>query len=245
MLCTIVGVGSGLGAALARRFADGGCQVALVARSSETTAPIVDALEEAGHDARGFIGDASFPASLDGAFGEIQNWAGDSDVLIYNASAMITGLASELTPERIQLEMNTNLGGAIAAVRNTLPAMRARKSGTIIFTGGGLAIEPYPDWASLGAGKAALRAYSIALYKEVAAEGLRVTNIAICGIIEPDGPFDPGIIADRYWKIHEEPPGSFSREIVYLPPGADPYYNDVTGAYRALSNPIISSEADA
>lgn len=242
MLCTIVGAGSGLGAALARRFASGGCQIALVARSPETTAPIVDALKDAGHDARGFVGDASSPASLDGAFEEIRKWAGDTDILIYNASAMIAGPASELTPERVQLEMAANLGGAIASVCNTLAAMRAKKSGTIIFTGGGLAIEPYPDWASLAAGKAALRAYSIALHKEVAAEGVHVANIAICGIIKPDGPFAPSVISDRYWKIHEELPGSFSREVVYLPKDADPFYNDETGAHRALSNPVVSSE---
>lgn len=245
MLCTIVGAGSGLGAALAARFASGGFQIALVARSPRTTAPIVNALKEASHDARGFVGNASSPASLDSAFEEIKNWAGDTDVLIYNVSAMKAAPASELTPERVLSEMATNLGGAIASVRNTLPAMRTRKSGTVIFTGGGLAIEPYPEWASLAAGKAALRAYSIALHKEVAADGVHVANIAICGIIEPDSPFDPNIIADRYWTIHEELPGSFSREIVYLPPGADPYYNDVTGSYRTLSNPIISSEGEA
>lgn len=245
MLCTIVGAGSGLGAALARRFANGGYQIALVARRPETTAPIVDALKEAGHDARGFVCDASSSSSLDSSYENIRNWAGDTDVLIYNASAMISAPASELTPERVQSETAINLGGAIASVRNTLPAMRVQKSGTIIFTGGGLALEPYPEWASLAAGKAALRAYSIALHKEVAADGVHVANIAICGIIERGGPFDPKLIADRYWKIHEEPPGSFSREIVYLPPGADPYYNDATGAYRALSNPIISSGGDA
>lgn len=245
MLCTVVGAGSGLGAALAWRFAKGGYQMALVARNSETTTPIVDALGKAGHGACGFVGDASSSSSLGAAFEEIRNWAGDTDVLIYNASAMIAGLASELTPERVQSEMAINLGGAIVSVRATLPAMKVRKSGTIIFTGGGLAIEAYPDWASLAAGKAALRAYSIALYKEVATEGVHVANIAICGIIKPDGPFDPQRIADLYWKIHQEPQGAFSREVVYLPSGADPYYNDASGAYRTWSKPIVSFGGDA
>lgn len=245
MLCTIVGAGSGLGAALGRRFAGEGYRIALVARRPATLAELANEFIDRGHDARGFAGDAASPSSLDEAFEEIRRWAGDTSVLLYNASAMRAGQASDLTPERLQLEMATNLGGAVAAVRNTLPAMRLQRKGTIIFTGGGLAIEPYPEWASLAAGKAALRAYSIALHKEVAAEGVHVANIAICGIIEPGGPFDPDLIADRYWEIHQEAPASFSREAIYLPSGADPFYNDEAGSHRALSHPIVSSDRPA
>lgn len=245
MLCTIVGAGSGLGAALAHRFGRGGCRLALVARRSDALGRIADELMGHGHEARGFAGDASSPSSLDDVFEEIRGWAGNTDVLIYNAAAMRAGQASDLTPERLQLEMAINLGGAVASVRNTLPAMRLRRRGTIIFTGGGLAIEPYPEWASLAAGKAALRAYSFALHKEVASEEVHVASIAICGLIEAGGPFDPGLIAERYWAIHQEALGSFSREVIYLPQGADPYYNDATGAHRALSYPIISSDRPA
>lgn len=245
MLCTIIGAGSGLGAALARRFADEGYQIALVARSLDTMAPTVAVLRDAGKNTQAFAADASSPVSLQNAFEAIQKWAGDTDVLIYNAAAMVPGPVLEFTPEQVQSEMATNLGGAITAVRNTLPAMRARKSGTIIFTGGGSSFEPYPGWASLAVGKAALRAYSIALHKELAPESVHVANIAICGFIEPVGPFDPSIIADNYWKIHQEKPGSFTREVMYLPEGADPFYGDVTGTYRAFSKPIGSTERAA
>ena len=240
MLCTIVGAGKGLGAALAYRFAAGGCRVALVARKAETTAETITALTRAGHDVRGFLADAALPASIDAAFQQIRGWGHETDILIFNVAAMIPGKASEITAERVGLEMSANLGGAITCVQNTLPAMRKRQSGTILFTGGGLALEPYPDWASLAAGKAALRAYSIALYKELAQENIHVSVIAICGTIQPGTDFDPDLISNLYWNIHKELPGSYTRERIYLPKGADPYYNDAEGLYQAISNPIVA-----
>jgi NAD(P)-dependent dehydrogenase (short-subunit alcohol dehydrogenase family) len=122
--------------------------------------------------------------------------------------------------------------------------VRAKRRGTIIFTDGGLALEPYPSWSSLAAGKAALRAYAIALHKEVAAENIRVAVIAICGIIEPGGLFDPDLLADSYWKVHAIDAGRL-RELVYLPAGADPYYNDPKGIYRSVSQPIRAAEPKA
>lgn len=240
MLCTIIGAGPGLGSALARRFASEGCAMALVARTTGSISTTAAQLDESGHAARAFIADASDPPSLDRAFEEIRQWRGPTDILIYNAAAMVPGQASELDAARIVTEMAVNLGGAVTAVANVLPAMRDRKRGTIIFTGGGLALEPYPEWTSLAAGKAALRAYALALHKEMAAEDVHVAVVAVCGIIEANTSFDPGRIADIYWQLHAQPSGSFSKEIVYLPVGADPYYNDPRGLYRHLSDPIVA-----
>jgi hypothetical protein len=46
--------------------------------------------------------------------------------------------------------------------------MIRRKKGVIIFTGGGLALEPFPEWTSLALGKAALRNMAISLFKLLA-----------------------------------------------------------------------------
>ena len=239
MLCTIIGAGPGLGAALGRRFGKGGYRVAIVTRNRKAVDDLTTSLERIGIETRGFLADASLPTDLDKAFDEIKAWGGRTDVLIYNVAAMHSTVASDLTPGQALHEMEINFGGAIRSVNNVLPAMRARKAGSILFTGGGLALEPYPEWASLAAGKAALRVYSIALHKQVALEGIHVAAIAVCGIIEAGGPFDPDLIAEAYWNLHSEKPGAFSRELIYLPKGADPFYNDAHGTYRELSEPIV------
>lgn len=119
--------------------------------------------------------------------------------------------------------------------------MRVARAGTILFTGGGLALEPYPEWCSLAAGKAALRAYSLALHKEALTFGVHVAVIAVCGIIQRGGLFDPERIAELYWTLHAEGSGAFSREVVYLREGAEAYYNDPSGAHRSSSDPIVAS----
>jgi NAD(P)-dependent dehydrogenase (short-subunit alcohol dehydrogenase family) len=172
------------------------------------------------------------------AIASAQAWGGEIDVLIYNAAAMHESMASLLTFEAFVADAAINIGGALTSVSAVLPSMRARRFGTILFTGGGLALEPYPAWSALAAGKAALRSYAIALHKEVGADNVQVAVISICGIIEPGGPFDPNLIADRYWELHATAAGRRQRELVYLPTGADPYYSDPQAIYRSASRPI-------
>ena len=235
MLCTIVGAGSGLSASIARRFGREGHRVALLSRSIRSD--LVQHLEAEGIVARAFKVDASVPDDLARVFREVEDWEGRTDTLVYNAAAMLSGPASALTAARVLDEMATNLGGAVASVQAVLPQMKACRSGTILLTGGGLALEPYPTWTSLAAGKAALRAYGIALHKELAPDSVRVCVIAVCGIVEESGAFNPDLIADIYWRLHnsDQPP---PREVVYLPAGADPFYNDPEMIYRGVSFPI-------
>ena len=76
----VVGVGQGLGAALVKRFALGGCSVAAVARNAEALDAIVTPIEsethsEAGGEIKAFPADASDPLSLGSAFSSIRAWA--------------------------------------------------------------------------------------------------------------------------------------------------------------------------
>ena len=51
-----------------------------------------------------------------------------------------------------------NIGGAMVAAQAAAPKMMARGSGSILFTGGGFALQPHPDYLSLSIGKAGIRA---------------------------------------------------------------------------------------
>ena len=238
--CVIVGAGPGLGFKIARRFARGGFATALVGRNPSKLDRLAEALTADGYSARGFAADAGNEVALSSAFARIAEWNGDLGILIYNAADLVADSVTDMTPSIMMERMATNLGGAITSVNQVLPAMRERGAGTILITGGGLALEPYPDWTALSAGKAALRSYGIALHKALAPEGIHVAVVAVCGVIEADGPFDPDLIAQEYWLLHEEAKPNWRRELVYLPVGADPFYNDPSGAYRSTSLPIAA-----
>ncbi len=236
--CIIVGAGHGLGMNVARRFAQGGFDLALISRKQEKLDSIAETLNLEGFAAQGFTANAAIEERLNSAFDRIKQWNANIGVLIYNAAAMISDNVIDLTPSAMMDNMALNLGGAICSVNQVLPSMRGRGGGSIMITGGGLGLEPYPNWASLSAGKAALRSYTIALHKALAPEEIHVSVIAVCGIVESGGQFDPDRIAKEYWQLHVETKPNWRRELVYLPQGADPYYNDSEGVYRSTSLPI-------
>lgn len=235
--CLIVGAGPGLGLALARRFGAGGLPLGLIARKTETLEALVAELETAGHRAAGSAADAGDPAALLGAIDELQGRLGPAAALIYNAAVLRPELPTALDPRRLCEEFRVNVQGALVSAQAAIPAMRARGRGTIVFTGGGLALEPYPGYSSLALGKAALRSLAFSLHKELAPDGIHVAVVAVCGIVEPGGPFDPTRIAEHYWRLHAAPRGVEDRELIYQPPGSDPYYNDPERRYAPVSLP--------
>jgi NADP-dependent 3-hydroxy acid dehydrogenase YdfG len=71
-------------------------------------------------------------------------------------------------------EFAVNVGGALVAAQTVLPSMIKRNGGHIIFTGGGLALDSYPEWTSLSLGKSALRSLAFSLHKEFSPNNVSV-----------------------------------------------------------------------
>ena len=95
--------------------------------------------------------------------------------------------------------------------------MIAAGRGSILFTGGGLALDP-TGWlaaASLAIGKAGLRSLAQTLHAELAPKGIHAGTVTVAGAIAPGTPFDPAHIADAFWSLHEDTPGAFRPEIVF------------------------------
>lgn len=225
-VCFIVGAGPGVGEAIARRFAAGGFGIGLVARDAGKLAAMADRLGAAGAVAAWHAADAGDVAGFNDALTSLTATLGPCDVLIYNAAVLRPATALELETDRIEAELSVNLLGAHRAAKFVAPGMVERGQGAILFTGGGLALEPFPEWTSLALGKAALRSLSLSLYKELAPRGVHVSVIAICGIVAPGGPFDPDQITAEYWRLATAPGGIEDREVILQPAGTDPFYND-------------------
>lgn len=231
----IVGSGAGISAAVARRFGREGYRLGLISRSEESLEQQCDNLSTLGIDARFAVADAGDLPRLNRAVDNLIKDLGRCDVLIYNASVMRPGDLFELSLERLQEELSVNLLGAFQTAQQVAPAMIERGKGAILFTGGGLALEPYPEWTSLALGKAALRNLAISLYKSLSPKGVHVAVFAVCGIVEAGGPFDPDEIADTYFRVASVPDGIEDRELIIQPPGTDPFYNDPDRIHRETS----------
>src|SRR5262245_2648938 len=114
-VCAMIGAGPGTGAAVARRFAREGYQLALFARRTETIATLAAELK-----ARAIPADAGDPASIQAAFAEVKT---NTEILVYNAGAFHMGGILDLTPEVFESCWRSNCYGAFLAAREVLPSM--------------------------------------------------------------------------------------------------------------------------
>ncbi len=213
--CVVVGVGPGVGIAVAKRFGREGMRVAMIARREEALSEYAKELAEAGVEARGFAADVSDFEALGAALGRIDAELGAPEVFVYNAAVLRQGQPSELSVDAFMSDFKVNVAAALAAAQKVIPAMRQNKRGTILFTGGGLALEPYSQFASLAVGKAALRNLTFSLAGELKGEGIHVATVTICGFVKPGTHFDPDKIAESYWTLHSQAPDAWEREVIF------------------------------
>lgn len=216
-LCIVAGVGPGVGFAVARRFSREGYRVALLARNSGHLEGFAGQLKREGGHAAAYPVDLRDQEALLSVLGRIQADWGEAAVLVYNAARWSQGPAMELPIDSFSADLALCVTGALVCAQAVYPAMRQRQAGTILFTGGGLALHPEygAGVASLTAGKSALRGLTYALAKELAPSGIHVATVTIAGTVAPGTPFDPDRIAERYWALHRQPRDEWQTEEVF------------------------------
>lgn len=214
----IIGMGPGLSAALAMRFAEGGFTVAGFARNSENSAELAVRMAASGKRLVLRAVDASDFSGLASAVADVEAEVGPIEVLIYNAYRATIGLPSEVSVDEVVADFRVNVAGALAAVQAVLPSIRHRGRGTILLTGGGLALDP-TGWlpaSSLAIGKAGIRNLTQTLHKELSETGIRVSTVTITGQIAPQTAFAPDLIAEVYWGLHSDV-GPVPVEVIFAP----------------------------
>ncbi len=197
----LVGAGPGLGMAVARRFADGGYRVTLVARSTDGLRGLADGLGGSGARIDTVAADASDPEALGARMTELYREQGAPGLIIYNAVMGAPDKLLSSSVEHLQTAYAVDVIGAIVLTQVAAPVMRAAGSGTIIVTGGGFADHPIPALATVSLGKAALRSAATMLGADLEPDGIRVATLTIAGQIVAGSAFDPEKIATRYWEV--------------------------------------------
>lgn len=211
----IVGMGPGVSAAIARRFGKEGFGVAALARRADALQVQVAALTAAGIAGQGYTADAADSTGLAAALARVSAEHGTPDVLVYNAAGVRYKPLAELSAAELMADLQVSIGGALAATQAVLPGMKARGSGTLLFTGGGFAFEPMPALAGVGVGKAGIRNLAFSLFADLKASGIHAATVTICGMVKPGTAFDPDRIAESYWQLHAQPADSFEREVMF------------------------------
>jgi short-subunit dehydrogenase len=214
-LCVIAGVGSGMGQAIARAFAKNGYSLAMISRNPANMESYKKDVESYGQKAGLYRADVTDSLSMQAAFAEILSHHYTPDVVVYNVATMTMEKPSELTAETINQTLPLNFFGALNTIAPVLPSMRERGTGTLLFTGGGFAIEPSVERTTHSVGKAALRNWVYALHKELSPEGIHAATVTITRPIEPGTLYDPDTIAAHYVKLAGQQKDDWDWEIVH------------------------------
>ena len=225
----ILGVGPGLGAAIARRFSREGFTVGLMARRKESLSGVREEIEGTGGTALAVEADATDAASVAAAFDWVRNKLGDPGVFVYNAGAFQMGGIMELTPEQFDDCFKANCSGAFYGAQQVLPAMVEEGRGTIILTGATASLRGSANFAALAAGKFGLRALAQSAAREFGPRGVHVAHVIIDGQIDtprvremsPDREehtmLSPDAIAETYWRLNSQDPTAWTLELDLRP----------------------------
>lgn len=147
----LTGATGTIGAALARRLADRGARITLLAR---TPAPLQALAHATGGIA--FPADLCDPDGLRGLVDRVEARQGPVDVLVNNAAADTTGFLTDLTAVDLRSTIDLNLTAPLELCRQVLPGMLSRGSGHLVNISSLAGVATFPGLALYGGSKAGL-----------------------------------------------------------------------------------------
>lgn len=171
----VTGGSEGIGLALARRFAEAGSPVALVARNPERLRRAAAELRTAGATVIEIALDITSPDSPERLTNMLTQQGFAADVLINNAGIGLAGAFAEHAPADIERALTTNVTALTRLTRHLLPEMMARGRGGILNVASMGGFMPGPYQALYYASKAYVISLSEALAWEAAGSGVRIS----------------------------------------------------------------------
>ncbi len=227
-VAVITGVGPGLGASLARRFA-ATYAIAILARRADYLKALAAEIRQGGATIVEVVCDVGNLAQLSAAFRTIRDDLGEPEVLLYNAGTGTWGTVTEITPAQYEENWRVNAFGAFVAAKEVVPAMVARGRGALLFTGATAGVKAGPKSIAFGPAKFAMRGLAQSLARDLGPKGVHVAWINVDGSIDipgargrkptlSDGDFlKPDAIAETYWHVAHQDRSAWTMELEVRP----------------------------
>jgi NAD(P)-dependent dehydrogenase (short-subunit alcohol dehydrogenase family) len=197
-----------MGLSIARVFGGHGFQVALISRSKPKLDNLVAQLGDTGITSAPFPADVADLPGLTAALEQAAARFGAIDVLEYSPYGGLDVVnPDQVSVDNLRPQIEHLLYGAVTATRAVLPAMLESGAGTLLFTTGGGAINPYPMLATMNMAQAALRNWVRNLHNTLADRGVHAATVAINLLPATTAPEGvphaaPDGIAQVYWDLH-------------------------------------------
>ena len=121
--------------------------------------------------------DVTRPVEAEAAVKAAVDRLGRIDVLINNAASFFAGYFEELTPEQMNVQLQTSLVGPMNVTRAVLPVMRKQRSGHIIAMSSSAGLSGFEFGTAYAASKFGLEGFMESLGPEVAPFGIHTTIV--------------------------------------------------------------------
>ena len=225
----VTGVGPGTGAAVARRFADGGYRVAMLARTAERLEALADEMP----GAQAFACNVAKEAELDRAIAEVRQAMGDPSVVVHNAvrGTFAEGVL-ETDPADLEKNFRINTLSLLHLAQKLAPAMIESGGGAFVVTGNTAAHRGTPRFAGFAPTKAGQRILAQAMARDLGPKGVHVAYVTIDAMIDlewtragpgkdkPDEFFiKPAAIAEEIWHVAHQDRSAWSFDVEIRPFG--------------------------
>ncbi|MEO3402561.1 SDR family oxidoreductase [Mucilaginibacter sp. CAU 1740] len=182
-VAVITGGTSGIGLAIAKRFAQEGAKVAITGRNQQT---IDQAVAEIGPNALGIQGDVSKTADLARIYQTVANQLGKVDALIVNAGVYVLGPLADFTEDQFDQVSDINFKGAFFSVQKALPVLNDGAS--VVLVSSTVNEKGIPNHAAYSATKAAVRSLARSFSADLLDRKIRVNTLT-------PGPVDTPVFA--------------------------------------------------
>jgi NAD(P)-dependent dehydrogenase (short-subunit alcohol dehydrogenase family) len=224
-VCVIPGAGPGNGAALARRFAAGGYEVAMLARNRERLQETAGAID----GAHAFGCDVTDPSGVAETFKAIRRDLGPVSVMLYNGGGGQWGTIDETDLEAMETAWRVNTLGLATCTQEVLPDMRDAGGGAIVVTGATASLRGGANFTAFASAKAAQRSLAQSLARQLGPENIHVALVIIDGVVDtprtremlPDRPDErflrPDDVAESVHFLAHQPPSAWTFELDLRP----------------------------
>ena len=225
-VAAVLGVGPGLGAALARRFAEK-YAVAINARRASYLSSLAADIRASGGQVLEVPADIGDQAQVENVFKTIREQLGPPEVLLYNAGSGSWGTITDVTPEQYETTWRVNAYGAFLSAKEVAPDMIAKGRGSMLFTGATAGVKAGARSVAFGPAKFALRGLVQSMARDLGPKGIHVAWINVDGVIDiPDRDIPgfkeedmlkPEAIAETYWHLAHQDASAWTTELEVRP----------------------------
>lgn len=170
----VTGASSGIGAAMAKRFAVAGSHVVVAARRQQKLEELAAEIKSVGGQASVFTVDVTDYSQVSRLVESTVGEHGRIDILVNNAGHAVAKPLLQTSVEELDAQLDSNLRGLCYGCHAVVPHMVRQGTGHIINIGSVCSMNHYPNYAAYVGAKFGVLGFSRSLYEEVRQHGVRV-----------------------------------------------------------------------